>query len=178
MKHLDHLLAYTVCPLGFSPITFLWAWDELGCRIEKCFPPAETSLSCPLQSLLWLFLCSWNFTCLYFSSKDGKDTHLSLSARFARESELILSDFPSRRKRPKPTRKRSRRRRKGGLRRTWHLRRMMKWQLWWASLALVPPRRVTEAFCAWLFAGPNCVCVGVILGEVLGKVSKSGNGEG
>ena len=45
-------------------------------------------------------------------------------------------------------------------------------------LALVPPSRVTEAFYAWLFAGPNCVCVGVILGEVLGKVSKSGNGEG
>lgn len=40
-----------------------------------------------------------------FSSKDGKDTHLSVSARFAQESELILSDFPPRRKRPKPTRR-------------------------------------------------------------------------
>ena len=41
-----------------------------------------------------------------------------LFQHLAYESELILSDFPSRRKRPKPTRKRNRRRRKGGLRRT------------------------------------------------------------
>ena len=158
MKHLDHLLAYTVCPVAFLPSPFCELEMNWDVGLRNAFHQLKLLILVP-YSLYYGFSSALEIlTCLYFSSKDGKDAHLSLSARFARESELILSDFPSRRKRPKPTRKRSRRRRKGGLRRTWHLRRMMKWQLWWASLALVPPRRVIEAFYAWLFAGPNCVC--------------------
>lgn len=44
----------------------------------------------------------------------------------------------------------------------------MRWQLLWASLALVPQRRVTEAFYAWPFAGLNFVW-GSFLGIYLGK---------
>lgn len=135
-----------------------------------------------LHSLNLLFLVPYTFYCCFSSAFEmllvfnyfllkierNLEAHLFFQQCLTEKSELILSDFPPRRKKPKPTRKRNRRRRKGGLRRTWHLRRMMRWQLWWASLALVPPRRVTEAFYAWPFVGLNFVGA-YFWGSYLGK---------
>ena len=98
MKHLDHLLAYTVCPVAFLPSPFCELEMNWDVGLRNAFHQLKLLFLVP-YSLYYGFSSALEIlTCLYFSSKDGKDAHLSLSARFARESELILSDFPSRRK--------------------------------------------------------------------------------